>query len=188
MIYISKGMVCKGSTEELLEVAYRGYNFKLTGALAYIWLNGRYGFSQSKSFQDENALRHLVRMGLAECEETDSPVNRYRILSRCILCPVKKQRTVLSVLTDMEKTVLTWLMKAGLRLSVAELVYLFEHQIKPKEQLLYAENRQALVEQIYTVDIIADNILESQMEQAQARDAVVKTILQLLRKKRLVVL
>lgn len=185
MIYISKGLVCKGSTEELLEVTYRGHRFQLTGTLAYAWLNGRYGFARSRTFQEENALRHLIRMGLAECEDEDTSVNRYRILSRCILCPVKKKGLAGF---GMEKELLTWITKAGLRLSAAELVYLVEHQIRPTENLLYEENRQALVERIYTVDTIADNLLETQMEQATVRDAVVKTILQLLGKKRLVVL
>jgi len=185
MIYISKGLVCKGSTEEILEVAHRGQSFQLTGAPAYTWLNGRYGFARSKTFQEENALRQLSRMGLAEYEDEETAVSQYRILSRCILCPVKKRG--LSVL-GMEKELLTWITKAGLRLSTAELVYLVEHQIRPIEELLYEENRQALVERIYTVDTIADNLLETQMEQATERDAVVKTILQLLRKKRLVVL
>ena len=187
MIYISKGMVCKGSTEELLEITHRGQSFQLTGALAYIWLNGRYGFSQSKNVQEEAALRHLVRMGLAECEDTDTALNRYRILSRCILCPVKKKGMPL-LSAGMEKNMMLWLTRAGLRLSTAELVYLFEHRIQPTEDLLYEENRQALVEHIYTVDTIADNVLETQMEQVQARDSVVRTLLQLLRKKRLVVL
>lgn len=187
MIYISKGMVCKGSTEERLEIAHRGQSFQLTGALAYTWLNGRYGFSQSRNVQEESALRHLIRMGLAECEDTDTALNRYRILSRCILCPVKG-KTVPLTANGLKKDVMTWLTKAGIRLSTAELVYLTEHQVQPKESLLYEENRQALVERIYTVDTIADNILETQMERAQVRDSVVKTLLDLLRKKRLVVL
>ncbi len=188
MIYISKGLVCKGSTEELLKITYRGSSFQLSGALAYCWLNGRYGFARSKSIQEENALRHLKSMGLVECEDTDSDISRYRILSRCILCPAKKQGVALSVLGKEEKIAMTWLTKAGLRLSTAELVYLFENHIQPTEQLLYAENRQALVDRLYTADTIADNVLETQMERAQTRDAVVKTVLGLLRKKRLVVL
>lgn len=186
MIYISKGLVCKGSTEELLEVTYRGRSFQLTGTLAYIWLNGRYGFSKSKSVQEENALRHLIRMGLVECEDTDTSVNRYRILSRCILCPAKKQGYALTTLNSREKQMMTWLTKAGLRLSTAELVYLFEHHVQPEEHLLYAENRQALVERLYTADTIA--VLETQMEYAEERDAVVDMVLRLLRKKKIVIL
>ena len=86
-----------------------------------------------------------------------------------------------------ERETMTWLTKAGIRLSTAELVYLIEHQIHPAEYLLYDDNRQALVECIYTAENIADNILETLMERAQNRDFVVKTLLELLRKKRLVV-
>lgn len=186
MVYISKGIVCKGSTEELLKITHRGQIFQLTGALAYIWLNGRFGFSLCKDTREEHALRHLVRMGLAESEDSDTGLNRYRILTRCILCPAKKKGFSL-IDSAPERETMTWLTKAGIRLSTAELVYLIEHQIHPAEYLLYDDNRQALVECIYTAENIADNILETLMERAQNRDFVVKTLLELLRKKRLVV-
>ena len=187
MIYISKGMVCKGSTEERLEVIYRGQSFQLSGVLAWVWLNGRYGFSRAKDVREENALKHLMRMGLVECEESDSVLNRYRILTRCVLCPIKGKGMPL-ITNGIEKDAMIWLIKAGIRMSAAELVYLFEHRIKPEEELLYEENRQALVERIYTIDTIADNILETQMEKAQVRDIVVNALVHLLQKKRLVVL
>jgi len=186
MIYLSKGLVCKGSTEELLKIVYRGREFQLTKMLAVLWLNGRYGFAETKTPQEESALLHLLRMGLAESELENQPVSRYRIFSRCILCPAKK--TGMQINGRMEKDAMIWIRKAGLRLSTAELVWLFEHDVKPQEQLLYAENRQALVEKIYTADTIADNVLETQMEYAAKRDVVIDTLLRLLRKKKIVIM
>lgn len=81
-----------------------------------------------------------------------------------------------------------WLTKAGLRLSTAELVYLVDRNVAPSEDLLYIANRQALVEKIYTVDTIADNVLENQMESAVLRGDTVQALLRLLKKKRIVVL
>ena len=92
------------------------------------------------------------------------------------------------VFRKQEQTILQWLRKAGLRLTTAELVYLMEKDIHPQEQLLYEENRQALVETIYTVDTIADNVLETQMEHAAARDSVVESVTRLVSKKKIVVL
>lgn len=83
---------------------------------------------------------------------------------------------------------MTWLTKAGLRLSTAELVYLVDRNVEPSEDLLYTASRQALVERIYTVDTIADNVLENQMEAAVLRNDTVQALLHLLRKKRIVVL
>lgn len=186
MIYLSKGMVQKESTEERLDISRGGQHFLLTGMEAALWLNGRFSFSAVQSPVEERALQHLVRMGLAESEE-DSMTGRYRILSRCVCCPAKTKKITLP-LTQKEKVAWTWLCKAGLRLSTAELIYLLEHQIQPEEKLLYEENRQALVETIYTQDTIADNILENQMETAACRDEVVQVLLQLLKKKRILIL
>lgn len=77
---------------------------------------------------------------------------------------------------------------AGLRLSTAELIFLMENNILPSTSLLYEENRQALVETIYTKNNIFDNILETQMEKAQCRDKIVNVLLKLLYKRRIVVL
>lgn len=77
---------------------------------------------------------------------------------------------------------------AGLRLSTAELIFLMENNILPSTSLLYEDNRQALVETIYTKNNIFDNILETQMEKAQCRDKIVNVLLKLLYKRRIVVL
>lgn len=188
MIYISKGLVCSGSTEERLTISHCGKEFLLTGRLAVLWQNGRYGFETTKTPQEDSTLWQLTRMGLAEQEQENSPVSRYRILSRCILCPVKTNGMSGPVFKKEDQTMLLWIRKAGLRLTTAELVYLTEKRIQPQEHLLYGENRQALVETIYTVDNIADNILETQMEHAAARDAAVDTIVRLLRKKKIALL
>lgn len=81
-----------------------------------------------------------------------------------------------------------WLNFAGIRLSTAELVFLSENHIQPEKNLLYADNRQALVETIYTPANIFDNVLEAQMEHAPHRDTTVETIMSLLRKKKIVML
>ena len=67
-------------------------------------------------------------------------------------------------------------------------VFLSENHIQPKNDLLYADNRQALVETIYTPANIFDNVLEAQMEHASLRDTTVETIMSLLRKKKIVML
>lgn len=48
MKYISKGMVSKASTEDILHVTRCGVDFQLTGLQADLWLNGRFGFSEVK--------------------------------------------------------------------------------------------------------------------------------------------
>lgn len=187
MTYLSKGIVCDGSTEQLLKISHCGGEYILKGMEAALWLNGRYEIAEVESAAEDQAAGHLQRMGLVECEEDGTPISIYRILTRCILCPAVSKRVSLP-LRGLEKQIMTWMAKAGLHLTLAELIYLIAHDVAPAEELLYAENRQALVERIYTMPTVADCILESQMEKADCRDTVVRTVLQLLKKKRIVIL
>lgn len=187
MIYISKGIVQKNSTEDLLFVAYCGRTYQLTGIEAALWLNGRYSFAVSCKEIEMPALKHLVRMSLIEAESEDLSENRYRILSRCICCPTQYSKPELQV-SYKESNILKWLRYAGIRLSVAELIYLQEYEILPEKHLLYEENRQSLVEVIYTKDNMADGLLEQQMEQARCRDKVVAILLKLLAKRKILLL
>ena len=185
MIYISKGIVGKGSTTELVQVIRGGQSIYLFGREADLWLKGRFSFSQTA--EEERTLHHLVRMGLAEMEPEESNDARYQILTRCICCPAKAAKRKIG-LSMGEKTVLSWLVNARLRLSTAELVYLIENKVEAGPKFFYQDNRQALVEAIYTVDTITDNILENQMAVAGCRDRVVQSILSLLKKKKLLIL
>ena len=184
MIYLSKGIVQKGSTEQLLFVLYGGQKFELSENTA-AWLNGRFNFAEALG-RNEPPVIYLQKLGLVETEADNDELSRYRIASRCIFCPA--DTTKASVLRSMDKEILQWLKNAGVRLTVAELVYLTENGIKPTQDLLYTDNRQRLIEQIYTVDTIADNLLETQMETAKCRDAVVQSLMRLLKKKLVLVL
>lgn len=187
MLYISKGIVQKDSTEQLLFVVRGGQRYQLTGSAAAMWLNGRFGFAKSRSGSEEQTLKNLRRLGLVETEDTDDARSRYQILTRCVCCPAvftKPERPM----PAKEKTILSWLRNAGIRLTVAELIFLQEHGISPEEKYLYPENRQTLVEAIYTKDTIADNLLEHQMETAECRDEVVRTLMKLLNKKKILIL
>ena len=65
---------------------------------------------------------------------------------------------------------------------MAELIYLRERKIPPTLDLLGTENRQRLVERIYNIDNIFDNLLEDQIELSKLRKETVSLILELLRK------
>ena len=168
-------------------VARGGQVWQLAGQEATVWRNGQSGFAVSCKEAEEQALEHLRNLDLVEIETEDTPVSRYRILIRCICCPVVFSRWERSI-SGYEKEILTWLRYAGLRLTAAELVFLRESGTIEEKKLLYEENRQALVEAIYTKDTIVDNLLEQQMESAECRDEVMNTLIKLLAKKKIVVL
>lgn len=187
MIYISKGIVQEKSTECNIYVGRGGEVFQLTRVEAQLWLDGRFGFYTAKNASQERALQHLHRMGLVEFEEEDTLLARYRILTRCVLCAAKSSNLNL-VLGRFETSILNWLTNAGIRLSMAELVYLHERQIEPTKDILYTDNRQRLVETIYTQENIFDNILECRMEHASCRDKITAAVMVLLKHKKIVIL
>ena len=186
MKYISVGYVHKKGYEFSMEIAHAGFVFPITGVLADLWLRGSTVFSSAETPLERQGLNQLERMGLVV--RTDgSPAEEYRALTCCTLVPVEVKRPYW-FLTRMEATVLRWLRESGLHLSMAELNYLIDRKVPLEPGLLGMENAQALVQRIYTTDTIFDNILESQMESAQAREYVVRAVLRLLRKKRIVLL
>ena len=60
MIYLSKGVAQKNSTEQLLYISRSGQSFQLTGIEATLWLNGRFQFAVAKGTEQERALDHLT--------------------------------------------------------------------------------------------------------------------------------
>lgn len=184
MIYISKG-ISKSSLRKPLKVTRCGKTVQLSGLQAELWRKGQYGFAVIQTKAEELALESLSKAGLAEIQQKNTSAARYYALTCCVLCPTRRPGFGLSA---GEKELLCWLKKAGLRMTVAELVYLRSRNIRPMRNLLRTRNQQTLVEQIYNPHNIADNLLEQQMESADCRDDVVADLLSLLEKKRLVLL
>lgn len=184
MLYLSKGIKIRQSGSKI-SIALGGRTIELNEPETRLWENGEYDFAVTDA--DTDVLLSLEDRGLVECEAENSPVSKYFILTRCIFC-VSDAKVVKINLSKLEKEILIWLKNAGIHLSVAELIYLIEHKVKPSDDLLYEENRQALVEKIYTTENIADNILENQMLEAKCRDEVVNTLISLLKKRYLDVL
>lgn len=188
MLYLSKGIVCKGSTKEKLRIA-RGNNvYTLEGLEAEIWLDGRFKITALPDTLDyEDVILSLSANGLAEFEYHSDEISKFRILTRCVCCPAKA-KLFSGSLNKNEKTILKWLSRAGIRLTTAELTYLWENKIMPLPELVSEENRQALVETIYTKNNIFDNLLENQMENAVCRNEITDTLMELLRKRKIVML
>lgn len=182
MTYISKGRGKLNFRREL-SVTRCGKTIKLSGLRAELWQRGRCSFATVKTPAEELVLHELSQLGLVETEQTATPTAQYRIMTYCVHCPVRAFPWF-RLSTD-ERMVLRWLTKAGLRMTVAELIYLKEHNILPTRDLLRPKNRQTLIEKIYTPMNISDNLLEQQMEKAKCRDQVVAVLVSLLKKKRI---
>ena len=187
MIYLSKGVIQPKSSMENLWLERGGKQFQLQGAEAAVWLKGRFGFMVTDSEAKEQVVMRLANKGLVEMEEEAYSISKYRILTRCVCCPVRQRGHMSSRLNQRERQIDTWLQKAGIRLSVAEMIFLQEHQITAHSGMFGVRNRQRLIETIYTKDNIQDNLLEHQMEKAECRDEVVEALMQFLKKKKILI-
>lgn len=186
VIYLSKGLPVRYS-DGTLTISHRGAEFALTGERAEVWERGRCGFHSDLYGSQFTALREIAGQGLAETSEDTANESFFRLMTNCVICPMREWN--LSILWEpLERTVWQWISKAGLRLTIAELVFLIEKKIKPTPGLLGEANRQALTEAIYTKETIFDGILESRMEQSPARDITVKAVLGLARKKKVILI
>lgn len=81
MKYISIGAVMTEGTEHILDVCRGSRSYHLTGELATVWLNGRFGFATVKKPTEEQTLLLLLRMGLA-IQTDGSGFEEYRALTQ----------------------------------------------------------------------------------------------------------
>lgn len=185
MLYLSKGMVLRPSTKQMLYITRCGTDYALTGIGAHLWLNGRLQVSESHTDQENRHLKKLQELGLVELSGETGPAAVYYLLARCVICPAKL-KAIRSPLTPLEMQVWKWISGAGLQLSIGELVKLFEDEVLPTPEFLGKENAQALTMRLYRDSLIFDTTLEIRMESASRRNDVVEAVQGLLHKKRLI--
>jgi hypothetical protein len=159
MIYFSKGILPWKPPDTGISVSHCGALHKLAGARAALWLEGQYKPGYTQNAGQDTELKSLAELGIIECGSHEGAAALYRLLTNCSICPVRvKSKPVL--LNQTERRAWKWIRRAGLRLTMAELVCLTENGIRPVPELLGEDNRQALTEAIYTTDTIYDGILE----------------------------
>ncbi len=184
--YISVGAITNEQAYAKFSVSTGNRTYCLTEAQAILWRRGQFGFHSARYASVIPILNQLKRMKLIV--QTDgSEKEEYRALSQCTIIP-NENHCSRKFLSKQDKTTLTWIQDAGLILSIAELVFLAENGLTPSDQYLGKENTQALVKAIYTKNPVCDNILESQMENATVCNQTIHSVLNLLRKERIILL
>jgi len=183
MTYLSKGLLLRRSGE-MLTISHCGAEYDLTGERASVWEKGRCGCDETMGISQHEAMYELAKLGLAEMSQATGDGAFFRLLINCVICPDKGGPATI-LWNPNERRLWQWITRAGLRLTIAELVFLMQQDIKPTAELLGEANRQTLTEAIYTTETIPDGILESRMEQSRARDSTVRAVLSLLRKNRI---
>lgn len=186
MMYLSKGIVCRGPDRKRLYVRHLGLPIELTDQEAQIWLEGEFAFAYASSKQDLSILQRLVNRRLIVCEQEHNGWAQYKILCKCVIFPTGRIRFL--PLRKTEKNILIWLKKAGFHLSLPELVYLFENEIEPRSDLLYSENRLRLSRLIYPCTIMMANSFENRMMHSIAMKQTVDAVMNLLYRKQVVIM
>ena len=177
MTYLSKGLLVR-KTQNALIISHCGAEYELTGERAAIWENGR---QWPQETNQDQILQELFKKGLIEASPDTGNEAIFRILIKCAICPVKKPAFP-ALWSQPERELYKWITRAGLQLTIAELVFLNHNKIKPERRLLGEKNRQALTKLIYTTETIPDGILESHMERTPERDSTINAVLGLLGK------
>ncbi len=188
MMYLSKGIVCKRKSKEGVYIRHFGQPIVLSGAEAIMWKNGKLGYAYASTQAEIYLVKSLVKKGVAVSEDRCSEFEKYHALCRCTICANPKLIFSIKPFNKTEKRILTWLRKAGTNLSLPELVCLEDKGIEPKPNLLYRENSTALLKNIYTCYVSIAGELESRMKYSIARKRTVDAVLELLRRKRIVIM
>ena len=181
MMYLSKGLACRGPNKGRVYVRHFGEPIELTEEEAQIWFRGRRKFSYLAEKDDLHILQQLAKYRLVECVPEHTGCAQYMILRRCVICPTR----TISLLprSKIEKHILVWLKKAGFHLGIAELISLFEKGIEPCGELLNSENRLVLSRLIYPCTVMIANAFENRMMYSSARRQTVDAVMKLLRRK-----
>lgn len=79
MIYLSRGIACRGPNKQRLYVRHFGAPIELTEAETQIWLDGRLEFACLKSEKELCVLQQLDKRRLVYCESDHTDLAQYMI-------------------------------------------------------------------------------------------------------------
>lgn len=188
MMYLSKGITYKGKSKDGLYIRHFGQPMVLSGEEAAMWQKGRFGFAYTVTKTEMNIVQSLVKKSIAICEHGYSEIDKYHALCRCAICANPNFIFGIKPFSVPAKRILTWLRKAGTNLSLPELVCLEDKGIEPEQNLLYRENATRLLKLIYPWYVSIAGELENRMKHSIARKRTVDAVLELLRRKRVVIM
>lgn len=180
MLYITKGGIRKDMNG--FKVTHMGRTVILDTKAAEVWKNGRYKFCRARMAEDIRAVCYMANVGIAELEQEETEIAKFRILSRCLI--TVKKKSFETFLSPIERRILRWLRYPGFRIGIAELVALEEKSILPKKKMLSDKNWKILAEKIYGERLLPYTSLEKRMEHSKSRNETVAALMHLVKRKR----
>ncbi len=188
MMYLSKGILCKGGSKSWLYIRHLGQPTVLNGEEAVLWQKSRFGFSYTTNQSEIAIVQKLTRKGVVVSESGRSELEKYHALCRCSIRSNSNFIFGLRPFSVIERRILTWLRKTDINLSLPELICLEDKEIKPERNLLHGKNSTDLFKLIYPCYESIAGDLENRMRYSIARQKTINAILELLRRKRVVII
>lgn len=186
MFYLSIGVLQEKLTLDKCMVKCGSRSVVLIGQSLKMWLNGRFGIAECDT-EDDELLKDLYKKGLVIVSDENDYDSKYNMFYRCIVSSAKSPLKV--ILTEDERTVYQWLRFSPLILDIADVLSLYERNLKVESKYIGKSNSQALIKLIFEPhDYHKDQRFLDKMFYSEKRDALVDIFLSLLSNGRLILL
>lgn len=186
MFYLSIGVLQEEVKFDKCVVKCGSRLIVLVGQSLKIWLNGRLGIAECDA-EDEGVLKELYEKGLVVVSDENDYDSKYNMFYRCIISSAKSLLKV--SLTEDERAVYQWLRFSPLNLDIADVLSLYERNLKIESKYIGNSNSQTLMKLILEPHgYQKDQRFLDKMFYSEKRDALVDIFLNLLSNGRLILL
>lgn len=184
MIYLSIGVLQDNPTKEKCMVKCGSRVIGLTGKMLSVWLRGRLQFAECEA---DETIKELEKNGLVVVGLENDYNTKYKMFLGCYVSSAKSNKKV--ELTEEEKTVYQWLRFSPLILDIADMLSLYERNLKVDAKYIGKGNGQALIELILKPHGKHKNkLFFDRMFYSEKRNDLVDIFTSLLEKGRLVII
>lgn len=184
MIYISVGVLQDAPTIEKGVIKCGSRLITLEGEQYLRWLNGRFGFVECE--ENDNIIE-LQKLGLIVIGEENTYDIKYDMFFKCLCASAKSNNKV--EMSEQERAVYQWLKFSPYLLDIADILSLFERNIKIEAKYIGEKNGHALIKLIYEPHgYKKNNVFYNRMFNSEKRNDLVDIFETLIAKRRLVLL
>ncbi len=184
MIYLSIGVLQDNPTKEKCLVKCGSRVIELTGKMLSVWLQGRLKIAECEA---DETVKELEKNGLIIVGLENDYNTKYNMFLGCYVSSAKSNKRV--ELTEEEKNVYQWLRFSPLILDIADMLSLYERNLKVDAKYIGKGNGQALVELILQPHGKHKNkLFFDRMFYSEKRNDLVDIFTNLLEKGRLIII
>ena len=187
MMYLSRGIATKRKKSNSLYVEHLGESIELSKEQAQMWNRAQFGFVYIDTPMEIATVEILVEKGVAVLETDYGDIPKYYALCKCHVLINPKRKPHINRLTNQEQDLYTLIQKVELNLSVPELVFLTNKNIGPNE-LTDRDGLYRVQKIVYSCRAAITGEMETKMRLSRLRNQVVDSLLELLRKKYLIIM